>query len=61
MWGESEDITHIINKCEKVRNTYPCMQIKDYMEVSIEECNDIVDRLITFSNNVERIEARSHE
>ena len=57
---ESEDITLIINNCEKVRNTYPCMQIKDYMELIIEECNDIVDRLITFSNNVERIEA-SHE
>ena len=36
------------------------MQIKDYMEVSIEECNDIVDRLITFSNNVGWIE-ESHE
>ena len=60
--GKSPKIlyTLIINNCEKVRNTYPCMQIKDYMELSIEECNDIVDRLITFSNNVERIEA-SHK
>ena len=49
-----------MRKSKKYLSMYLAMQIKDYMEVSIEECNDIVDRLITFSNNVERIEA-SHE